>query len=970
MPYRGSQGDHEARLPIERYLPQADGDEVAALVRGNETAEGNTSEYTIQGNARQFLLKSLVLGALRFQLIQFLLRHGAAHLVLVARTALGIAVARSERGGDVRLDQGRFLREQGLEVDEEFGLVQGGDLVAAKVVAGFLPIFGNFSTPQFPFLLMRTTLLLAGYLLLTNIASAGSEGSFTENKGQWPTRVFYRTSFSEHAVFVEQNAFTVVAWSGGGMEHAHGAASGKTERHRHTYRVRFVGADGPRPIGSRPLPGAENFFLGNDPAKWGTNAHRYQELGSRGLYPGIDLRLSAEGAFKYELLVHPGASPDIIALGYEGQDGLLLQDGDLLIETSVGTMVEKAPVAYQERNGVRIPVACDYELQSDRLRYSFPEGYDASLPLVIDPSLVFSTYSGSTSDNFAFGATYDDSGHLYASSVAFGIGYPTTLGAYQTTWTGGVGTDVVVTKFALDGSSLVWSTYLGGTGSECPVALMANSADELFILAVTGSADHPTTIGAYDQTFNGGPSFNPIGLGMSFPDGHDLVLARLSADGSSLIAGTFLGGSGGDGVNNITPLTYNYGDGFRCGFALDANGDPVVAVSTMSLDLPTVNAPQSSIAGGQDGYVFRMSAQLDTLAWATYLGGSGNEAAYGLCINSLGEVIVTGGTTSSDLPMIGPSFNGTFGGVVDGFVARYSASGDQLLSSTFLGTAAYDQAFFVDVDGLDAVIVLGQSVGGYPVTPDKYANVGSANFLQKLSPDLSTGEWSTVIGNGTGAVDISPVAFAIDYSGRLLVCGFGANVGMFAPGTTIGLPVTTDAFQLTTDGNDFYIAALSPEALSLVYATFLGGAISHEHSEGSMSRFDDNGDLYLAVCAGCGMHNDFPTTPDAWSATNNSANCNLAAVKFTFDGATAISESSANGPALIWPSPSDAFVHIGGCYDPPCAVHITDATGRVVARTRSTGNSTELSVERFAPGVYHAYIRDVTGARHARFLVR
>jgi hypothetical protein len=420
---------------------------------------------------------------------------------------------------------------------------------------------------------MRSLLFLCSILIFSITVLAGNGSLFTENKGQWPDRVRFRAGFEQHAVFVEKAGFTVVAWN---REHRAESVERSLIRGGHTYRVSFVGADERSFTGVGAVPGVENFILGDDPSKWASGARRYREVAAADLYPGVDLRCLTNDAFKYELIVHPGAATSAIELLYEGQDRIELVDGALYIHTSIGILVEQPPVAYQEHDGVRIPVTCSYALEGSRVRYVLADGYDPTQALVIDPSLVFSTFSGSTADNFGFGATHDASGHLYASGVAFGTGYPTTLGAYQTDSIGGT-EDIVLTKFALDGSSLLWSTYFGGTASECPLAMAVNADDELFLLSLTGSSDHPTTPGAYDQTFHGGPSLNFTGTGFSFPNGCDLGLAHLSADGSSLIAGTYLGGTGTDGANSTSPLTHNYGDSFRAGLVLDANGDLVVA---------------------------------------------------------------------------------------------------------------------------------------------------------------------------------------------------------------------------------------------------------------------------------------------------------------------------------------------------------------------------------------------------------
>jgi hypothetical protein len=157
----------------------------------------------------------------------------------------------------------------------------------------------------------------------------------------------------------------------------------------------------------------------------------------------------------------------------------------------------------------------------------------------------------------------------------------------------------------------------------------------------------------------------------------------------------------------------------------------------------------------------------------------------------------------------------------------------------------------------------------------------------------------------------------------------------------------------------------------LLYATFLGGGMSSEHTEGSASRFDVNGDLYLAVCAGCGSNDDFPTTPGALSPTNGSAiNCNLAAVKFSLDGTTDVPESASSSGSFVWPSPSNDLVNISCCDDPPCKLVVTDATGRVVARTKIIGASMLLSVQHLAPGAYQVLLGEGSHRKHGRFIVR
>lgn len=742
---------------------------------------------------------------------------------------------------------------------------------------------------------MRTPFSIVFCLSALALAAAQPPvARFTQNKGQWPERVAYRALVPGGALFVERDALTYSLHSGGPLaQHGHQHNGPPVPGRAHAFRVSFEGAAQAAPAGSFQQGFYENFFLGDDSARWGTGCAVFGEVLLQQLYPGIDLRMDGRTGLKYDFLVAPGADPASVRLNFEGQDALSLKDGRLFVRTSAGTVIEEAPVAYQEMPSGKKGVRCSYLLSGSRVSFQLPDGYDPSFPLVIDPVLTFGTYSGSMADNFGFTATYDAGGHLYGGGIVFGSGYPTTVGVLDASFNQGT-IDIGITKFSPDGTSQIWSTYIGGSGNECPHSLVVNSNNELYMMGSSGSSDFPTTSGVFDQIFNGGVLINtsaPTWAGQSFGYGYghgsgtDIVLAHFSADATTLIASTYVGGSGNDGVNNVLPLSHNYGDHFRGEVALDASEWPVVNTSTQSTDIPvSANAPQATFGGGvQDAYVFRMDPGLTTLQ-ATYYGGGGNDSGYGVQFDSNGQVFTTGGTTSTDLAMPGTVFQGTNHGGVDGYVARWATDLGNLLSATYLGTTAFDQSYFVQVDLFDAVYVVGQTHGAYPVSSGVYADPGSSQFIQKLSNDLSASLWSTVIGSGTGNEDISPTAFLVSNCGQIYFCGWGGlvnhNMANAGASTTNGLPVTPDALQATTDGSDFYLMLLEPNAAGLNYATFFGGNVSREHVDGGTSRFDKDGTVYQAVCAGCGSNDDFPTTPGAWSNTNNSFNCNLGVFKF------------------------------------------------------------------------------------------
>ena len=235
----------------------------------------------------------------------------------------------------------------------------------------------------------------------------------------------------------------------------------------------------------------------------------------------------------------------------------------------------------------------NFSSQNNILSFYFPNSYDNTKDLIIDPTLIFSTYSGSSSDNFGYTATYDRSGFLYSAGTVFdfpsGSTYP-TLGAFQINHAGGTGfnggTDIAITKYDTTGTFRIYSTYLGGSKSELPHSLVVNNLDELFVFGTTGSDDYPTTNGAYDTTFNGGPPFSPSGLGVTFPNGSDIIVSRFSTSGGHLLSSTYIGGSENDGLNTSQKLKKNYADEVRGEIDIDKNNNIYLATCTYSTDFP------------------------------------------------------------------------------------------------------------------------------------------------------------------------------------------------------------------------------------------------------------------------------------------------------------------------------------------------------------------------------------------------
>ncbi|MGV3505047.1 MAG: gliding motility-associated C-terminal domain-containing protein [Adhaeribacter sp.] len=744
---------------------------------------------------------------------------------------------------------------------------------------------------------------------------------FIENKNQWDASVAFMAPIPGGNLYLQENSFLYSFYDNSSFSHHDGTSASLAPRAQkiktHAYSVSFLSAGKPVSItGSGVKEGYRNYFIGNDPARWASQVQAYEEVSYKQLYQGIDLQLyEKNGHLKYDFLVAPHTDPKIIRMAYKGADQLALVSGALHIQTSLNKVIENKPVAYQHINGQRKNIPCRFILEGNIVSFDFPQGYDSNQPLVIDPELVFSTFSGSTSDNWGFTATYDQEGNMYSGGIVNNGGFPASVGAADRFFNNG-DWDIGILKFktnATGAASLLYATYLGGADTEVPSSLVVNSSNELLVLGATGSANFPTTPGAHDRFFSSGTNQTPLD-GISFRQGSDLFVARLRGDGTQLLAATFLGGTRNEGilshavnptthavVQPIHPLNRNYGDQFRGDILTDAANNIYIVSSTQSFDFPTLGAFQSASGGGSNDAVVAKFTPGLAMTWSSYLGGSGADAGYSIQLDSNQNIFIAGGTTSPGLAGTGGAFKPTFGGgQADGFVAKISNSGSTLHRLSYIGTNNYDNAFFVQLDEANNVFLLGQTLGSYPVSAGTYTNPKGKQFIQKLNNDLTSGLMSTVFGSTdpfeADFINIAPTAFLVDNCNRIYICGWGgennsSNTG-YTNGTTRGLPVTSNAYQATTDSKDFYLMLLSRDAGTLEYATFFGGNSSAgEHVDGGTSRFDKRGFVYQAVCGGCRGTSNFPTTPGAWSQTNRATNCNNAAFKFDFNIITAVAGS-------------------------------------------------------------------------------
>ena len=763
-----------------------------------------------------------------------------------------------------------------------------------------------------------TKILLLFIFFVTAFNYADAQQEFVQNKGQWNSKVNYKTTFKTGSFFLENKGFTVLLHKPEDVirlsEYTHGHEKKSPKEnpadtftfHSFAYNVTFLGAAiNPERIPDKLLPTYNNYFLGKDPSQWATACKIYGAVTYKNIYPNIDVRYYSEGDnLKYDFIVHPGGNPAAIAMRYDGGVSLSVKNKALIIGTSVGDIKELAPYAYQSGAEGKADVAARFFIRDNVVSFNVNK-YDSKATLIIDPQLVFSALTGSTADNWGYTATPGPDGSFYAGGIAFGSGYPVSPGAYNTQYNGGVadqgisGHDIAIFKFSSNGTVKLYATYLGGSGNEQPHSMITDALGNLIVAGRSNSTNYPLLTGI--------PATG---------SGYDIVISKFNATGTALIGSVRIGGSGDDGVNikpkNISPgpdrLRRNYGDDARSEVILDKNDNVFLASCTQSSNFPLVSPVQPVYGGAQDGVILKLTPNLSSLLFSTYFGGSGADACFVTAINPItGNLYVAGATLSPTLPGNNTGvISSDPQGNVDGFVTELMPNGQSILKTTFLGTPGIDLIYGLKFDKAGFPYVMGTSTGSWTVMNVAYQVPGSKQFISKLQPDLSAYVYSTVFGKSGVDPSISPIAFLVDRCENVYVSGWGGGINVqqgYSTGNTSGLPEVNPLSNIPQpDGADFYFFVLKKDGQSQLFGSHFGqfGGFG-DHVDGGTSRFDADGIIYQAICANCGGRSSippvfFPTTPGPFQS-NGSSICNEAAVKIemNFGGVGAEIQSEVAG---------------------------------------------------------------------------
>jgi len=702
-----------------------------------------------------------------------------------------------------------------------------------------------------PFHSMLAFTVLAGFALPATAATDARVSEtygklplhFEANRGQTDKDVHFLSRGPGYSLYLTSGeAVLVLAKPNAGAKH-----DAKAPVKSVALRMSLVGA-ARKPVvsGLDEQTGKANYFIGKDPAKWRTNVPTYAKVHYRNVYPGIDLvYYGNQRQLEYDFVIAPGVDPKKIVLAFKGADKVQIDSrGDLVVRAAGGDIRQHKPIVYQEIDGIRQEIAGSY-VRKGANRVGFEvAAYDTTRPLVIDPIVLsYSTFIGA-----AGSIAVDADGNAYVAGGTGSSTLPTTAGAFQPTGNGGV--DVFVAKLDPTGSSLVYSTYLGGSGRDSNGGITVDASGNAYVTGATNSTDFPTTADAFQPIFGGGSTFQADFRAS------DAFVTKLNATGSALIYSTYLGGFDDDGASGIAVDTA--GNAYVAGHTgcAQTSSTPTTRCANNFPITPGAFDTTFTVTGAVSGFVTKLNAAGSALVYSTYMGAGVNAIALDTDGNAYLASYFVQPTPGAFQTIPGDS------SFADAGVTKLNAAGSALVYSTYLGGSGNESGSGIAVDAARNAYLTGHtSSPDFPTTPGAFQRTygGSDSrpvfegdaFVTKLNPTGSALVYSSYLG---GSSEDQGLDIAVDSAGNAWVTGstFSTN-----------FPTTADAFRTsasrtTSPGSwDSYMTLLSPDGSALVYSTYMGGAFV------SAITLDAAGNAYVTGSA----PSSFPTTSGAFQST-------------------------------------------------------------------------------------------------------
>ena len=543
-------------------------------------------------------------------------------------------------------------------------------------------------------------------------------------------------------------------------------------------RISFLGANPlSEPSGELTLERKANYYFGPQ-RSWREGSFftrvRYSEI-----YPGIDLVLATTaGELEYNFEIAPQADPSLVRIHYEGASVSLSREGNLKLNSPAIDIVQRRPLAFQKKGADAVAVTCMYHFAGPNEVLLKLGEYNHEATLLIDPVLTFSTYVGGSGFDKIDAIAHDSSGNLYIA------GNTNSGSLWNNTLRPRTSRDAFVAKLNSTGTAVLYTTYLGGSGSDFGRAIAVDASGNAYLAGSTGSADFPITAGAF--------ATSEIGNENAF-------VAKLDSAGRILYS-TYLGGAVLDsGV----------------GIAIDSSGASYIAGETASPTFPVTNGTlQTRFGGASDCFIAKLNASGSALLYSTFLGGSRLDACTGIALDSNSNAYVTGLTYSMNFPSVLPLQ--ALKGTANAFISKVNAAGSALVFSTLVGGSNVDGASAIAVDASGSAYVTGSTSSiDFPLTAGAFQRTlkGIYNaFVLKLAANGSALTYSTLLG---GSVSDAATSIAVSPTGRALVGGYTSS-----PDFPMLLAVQPDY----VGAFDAFATVIDAVGASLEFSSYLGGS--------------------------------------------------------------------------------------------------------------------------------------------------
>jgi len=581
-------------------------------------------------------------------------------------------------------------------------------------------------------------------------------------------------------------------------------------------KLRFEGANRVSPKGYEILSHRSNFFYGNISSKWCSNVPNFREIVYENIYNNIDLKyyLTSKG-LKYDFIIHPNGNINEIKLQYENVEDLWVDNlKNLNIQTPLGNIIDSNLIIYQKIGSDKKIINGKFDiLNLKTYGFNLLERYDKNKDLIIDP-LIYSTFVGSVDDDCGLDNSVDSNGSTYVTGWTRSISFPNTTGVNDSTHNGEL--DVFVFKLNSNGSTVLFSTFIGGNNWDYGFNIEIDTKLNIYVTGYTRSIDFPTTINSYDQFYNGED---------------DIFVFKLNSTASLLIYSTFIGGSNLDWGEDII---------------IDTFENSYIIGRTFSSDFPYIyNAYDNIFNGELDLFVLKLDSNGSSLLYSTYIGGTSWDYGLGIVIDSNYNAIITGETNSTDFPSTNGTYDPSYNGGFDIFVTKLNHNGSKLIFSTFIGSNKGEGGDSITIDSEDNIYITGWTDSpNFPVTSEAYDKTKNGFYdvvIIKLDSLGSSLIYSTFIG---GNLQQSSSDVKLDPYDNIFVIGSTRSADF---------PNTTNAYDNNINGlYDVFVLVLNSIGSSLLYSTFIGG---NSYDWGVGIAIDSIGDIYAT---GFTSSNDFP----------------------------------------------------------------------------------------------------------------